>query len=166
MLDDIKCNSWPVLAWRSGKSADLSCDRSRVRSRHRTSRFWSRVRVAFYKRMTGSLARTYTALAATHGTPRSEVASRCNPRHKGACKPNSSKDSVSGAQIPASAMVCVGAARNPWTCQDVGIELSRITPIRVVRQGVTDAIPYQLRQYLNRESMPCLRPCTPPAGAW
>ena len=141
MLDDIKCNSWPVLAWRSGKSADLSCDRSRVRSRHRTSRFWSRVRVAFYKWMTGSLARTYTALAATHGTPSGEVASRCNPRHKGACKPNSSKDSVSGAQIPASAMVCVGAARNPWTCQDVGIELSRITPIRVVRQGVTDAIP-------------------------
>ena len=95
-----------------------------------------------------------------------EVASHCNPRHKGARKPNSSKDSVSGAQIPASAMVCVGAARNPWTCQDVGIELSRITPIRVVRQGVTDAIPYQLRQYLNRESMPCLQPCTPPAGAW
>ena len=156
----------PVLAWRSGKSADLSCDRSRVRSRHRTSRFWSRVRVAFYKRMTGSLARTYTAYAATHGTPSGEVASRCNPRHKGACKPNSSKDSVSGAQISASAMVCVGAARNPWTCQDVGIELSRITPIRVVRQGVTDAIPYQLRQYLNRESMPCLQPCTPPAGAW
>ena len=44
----------------------------------------------------------------------------------GAHKPNSSKDSVSGAQIPASAMVCVGAARNPWTCQDVGIEMSRI----------------------------------------
>ena len=87
MLDDIKCNSWPVLAWRSGKSADLSCDRSRVRSRLRTSRFWSRVRVAFYKRMTGSLARTYTALAATHGTPSGEVASRCNPRHKGACNP-------------------------------------------------------------------------------
>ena len=47
-------------------------------------------------------------------------------------------------------MVCVGAARNPWTCQDVGIELSRITPIWVVRQGVTDAIPYQLRQYLGK----------------
>ena len=107
-----KSGGGPVLAWRSGKSADLSCDRSRVRSRLRTSRFWSRVRVAFYKRMTGSLARTYTAYAATHGTPSGEVASRCNPRHKGACKPNSSKDSVSGAQIPASAMVCVGAARN------------------------------------------------------
>ena len=84
------------------------------------------------------------------GEPSCVVASHCNPRHKGARKPNSSKDSVSGAQIPASAMVCVGAARNPWTCQDVGIELSRITPIWVVRQGVTDAIPYQLRQYLGK----------------
>ena len=65
----------------------------------------------------------------------------------GARKPNSSKDSVSAAQIPASAMVCVGAARNPWTCQDVGIELSRMTPIWVVRQGVMDAM-------LTRETIP------------
>ena len=52
-----------------------------------------------------------------------EVASHCNPRHKGARKPNSSKDSVSGAHIPAST-VCVGAASNLWTRQDVGDELS------------------------------------------
>ena len=84
------------------------------------------------------------------GEPSGVVASHCNPRHKGARKPNSSKDSVSGAQIPASAMVCVGAARNPWTCQDVGIELSRITPIWVVRQGVTDASSCQLSQCLGK----------------
>ena len=81
------------------------------------------------------------------GEPSGEVASHCNPRHKGACNPNSSKDSVSGAQISTSAMVCVGAARNPWTCQDVGIELSRMTPIWVVRQGVMDAM-------LTRETIP------------
>ena len=98
------------------------------------------------------------------GEPSGEVASHCNPRHKGARKPNSSKDSVSGAQIPASAMVCVGAARNPWTCQDVGIELSRITPIWVVRQGVTDAIPTSLGNTSVRESMPSLLPCTPRQG--
>ena len=96
---------------------------------------------------THMLASAYLTKTATSRTTSGEVASRCNPRHKGACNPNSSKDSVSGAQIPASAMVCVGAARNPWTCQDVGIELSRITPIWVVRQGVMDAI-------LTRETIP------------
>ena len=100
------------------------------------------------------------------GEPSGEVASHCNPRHKGARKPNSSKDSVSGAQIPASAMVCVGAARNPWTCQDVGIELSRITPIRVVRQGVTDAIPYQLRQWASKAVYALSPALHTPAGAW
>ena len=107
---------------------------------------------------------TKPSKAATSRTPSGEVASRCNPRHKGACKPNSSKDSVSGAQISALAMVCVGAARNPWTCQDVGIELSRITPIRVVHQGVTDASSCQLSQCLGK-SVNDLSPASHTSGS-
>ena len=76
------------------------------------------------------------------GEPSGEVASHCNPRHKGARNPNSSKDSVKWCTYSRlEATVCVGAARNLWTRQDVGVELSRITPIWVVRQGVMDAIP-------------------------
>ena len=42
-----------------------------------------------------------------HGTPSGEVVSRCNPRRKGASNPNSSKDSVNGAHIPAYRYVMV-----------------------------------------------------------
>ena len=126
--------------WRSGRACAFA-DKGREFDSRSIRKGFCESRSTVYRRLLAHTARTYTAYAATHGTPSGEVASHCNPRHKGACNPNSSKDSVSGAQIPASAMVCVGAARNPWTCQDVGIELSRITPIWVVRQGVTDAVP-------------------------
>ena len=89
------------------------------------SRLLSRVRVGPYKRVPGSQTLEHTLQKLLlRGEPSGEVASHCNPRHKGACNPNSSKDPVSGAHIQAT--VCVGAAINPWTCQDVGIEMSRI----------------------------------------
>ena len=60
------------------------------------------------------------------GEPSGEVASHCNPRHKGARNPNSSKDSVKWCTYSRlQVTVCVGAARNLWTRQDVGVELSR-----------------------------------------
>ena len=83
------------------------------------------IRVGPYKRVTGSQSSNIHCKCCYFiGRLSGEVAFHCNPRHKGACNPISSKDSVSGAQISASAMVCVGAARNPWTRQDVGVELS------------------------------------------
>ena len=83
------------------------------------------IRFGPYKQVTGSQQLEHKLhMLLLHATPSGEVASRCNPRHKGACNPNSSQDSVSIARISASVKVCVGAARNPWTCEDFGIELS------------------------------------------
>ena len=74
--------------------------------------------------------------------------------------PSFSGRSHSGAHIPASAMVCVGAARNPWTRQDADVDASNSTPLGVVCQGVTDAICHS-QVHASEECLVLLPACTP-----
>ena len=74
----------PMSVWRSGRARAFGDEGREFESRSIRKgfcEFESRV----YRRLFAHTARTYTAYAATHGTPSGEVASRCNPRHKGAC---------------------------------------------------------------------------------
>ena len=77
----------PMWTWRSGRAHAFGDEGREFDPGSIRKGFCRRSRVDPSKRVLAHIRSTYAANAATHGTPSGEVASRCNPRHKGACNP-------------------------------------------------------------------------------